>query len=217
MVFPFDTIQGGTSEFLGVPLIALCETPFHGTRGVSKRLTDLVLAGADPDAGGALHGGHRPADPPDLAGARDFQTAPLRPRRPGNHGLQVPHHDGDGGRRCHQTGHAERLAHHAARAAAAPHFNRRAAAVVECTAGSDEPRGTAAACGRSQRAVSQVDQGLHDPPQGGAWNDRARAGAWHARGDPDAGADGAAHQVRPGLSAQLVAAVGSEDPSSRRY
>jgi putative colanic acid biosynthesis UDP-glucose lipid carrier transferase len=43
MVFPFDTIQGGTSEFLGVPLIALCETPFHGTRGVSKRLTDLVL------------------------------------------------------------------------------------------------------------------------------------------------------------------------------
>jgi putative colanic acid biosysnthesis UDP-glucose lipid carrier transferase len=44
MVFPLDSIQGGTSEFLGVPLIALCETPFHGTRGVSKRLTDLVLA-----------------------------------------------------------------------------------------------------------------------------------------------------------------------------
>jgi len=44
MVFPFDTIQGGTSEFLGVPLIALCETPFHGYRGVSKRLTDLLLA-----------------------------------------------------------------------------------------------------------------------------------------------------------------------------
>jgi putative colanic acid biosynthesis UDP-glucose lipid carrier transferase len=44
MIFPFDSIQGGTSEFLGVPLIALCETPFHGYRGVSKRLTDLVLA-----------------------------------------------------------------------------------------------------------------------------------------------------------------------------
>jgi putative colanic acid biosynthesis UDP-glucose lipid carrier transferase len=44
MVFPLDSIQGGTSEFLGVPLIALCETPFHGTRGVSKRLTDLGLA-----------------------------------------------------------------------------------------------------------------------------------------------------------------------------
>ncbi len=44
MIFPFDHIQGGTSEFLGVPLIALCETPFHGNRGVSKRMTDLVLA-----------------------------------------------------------------------------------------------------------------------------------------------------------------------------
>ncbi len=44
MVFPFDTIQGGTSEFLGVPLIALCETPFHGYRGINKRLSDLILA-----------------------------------------------------------------------------------------------------------------------------------------------------------------------------
>jgi putative colanic acid biosynthesis UDP-glucose lipid carrier transferase len=44
MVFAFDTIQGGTSEFLGVPLIALVETPFHGHRGVSKRVSDLVLA-----------------------------------------------------------------------------------------------------------------------------------------------------------------------------
>jgi putative colanic acid biosysnthesis UDP-glucose lipid carrier transferase len=48
MVFPFDTIQGGTSEFLGVPLIALCETPFHGYRGLSKRLTDLVLKLSSP-------------------------------------------------------------------------------------------------------------------------------------------------------------------------
>ena len=27
-----------------MPLIALCETPFHGYRGVSKRLTDMVIA-----------------------------------------------------------------------------------------------------------------------------------------------------------------------------
>jgi putative colanic acid biosynthesis UDP-glucose lipid carrier transferase len=43
-VFAFDSIQGGTSELLGVPLIALCETPFHGYRGVSKRLTDMTVA-----------------------------------------------------------------------------------------------------------------------------------------------------------------------------
>jgi putative colanic acid biosynthesis UDP-glucose lipid carrier transferase len=46
MVFPFDSIQGGTTEFLGVPLIALCETPLHGSRGAGKRLTDLVLSAA---------------------------------------------------------------------------------------------------------------------------------------------------------------------------
>jgi putative colanic acid biosynthesis UDP-glucose lipid carrier transferase len=45
-VFAFDSIQGGTSELLGVPLIALCETPFHGYRGVSKRLTDIIVATA---------------------------------------------------------------------------------------------------------------------------------------------------------------------------
>jgi putative colanic acid biosynthesis UDP-glucose lipid carrier transferase len=43
-IFPFDAIQSGTSEFLGIPLIALCETPFHGYRGLSKRITDVVLA-----------------------------------------------------------------------------------------------------------------------------------------------------------------------------
>jgi putative colanic acid biosysnthesis UDP-glucose lipid carrier transferase len=43
-VFAFDSIQGGTSELLGVPLIALCETPFHGYRGVSKRLLDMIVA-----------------------------------------------------------------------------------------------------------------------------------------------------------------------------
>jgi putative colanic acid biosynthesis UDP-glucose lipid carrier transferase len=45
-IFAFDSIQASTSELLGVPLIALCETPFHGSRGVSKRLTDIVLATA---------------------------------------------------------------------------------------------------------------------------------------------------------------------------
>ena len=45
-IFAFDSIQGGTSELLGVPLIALCETPFHGYRGVGKRLTDMVVATA---------------------------------------------------------------------------------------------------------------------------------------------------------------------------
>jgi putative colanic acid biosysnthesis UDP-glucose lipid carrier transferase len=45
-LLPFDCIQGGIGEFLGVPLIALCETPLHGYRGAGKRLLDIVLATA---------------------------------------------------------------------------------------------------------------------------------------------------------------------------
>ena len=39
----FDLIQSRTQEILGIPVIAMCETPFAGYRGVVKRLTDVVL------------------------------------------------------------------------------------------------------------------------------------------------------------------------------
>ena len=41
----FDTIQQRTSEILGFPVVAMCETPFHGYRGLLKRLMDVTLAG----------------------------------------------------------------------------------------------------------------------------------------------------------------------------
>jgi putative colanic acid biosynthesis UDP-glucose lipid carrier transferase len=40
-VFVFDLIQSRTHEVMGVPVVALCETPFFGYRGVMKRLTDM--------------------------------------------------------------------------------------------------------------------------------------------------------------------------------
>jgi putative colanic acid biosynthesis UDP-glucose lipid carrier transferase len=40
-VFVFDLIQSRTAEIMGIPVVALCETPFYGYRGVMKRLTDL--------------------------------------------------------------------------------------------------------------------------------------------------------------------------------
>lgn len=43
-VFVFDLIQSRTGEILGMPVVALCETPFSGYRGVVKRLTDLSLS-----------------------------------------------------------------------------------------------------------------------------------------------------------------------------
>lgn len=37
----FDLIQARTGELLGIPVIAMCETPFYGFRGWSKRLFDI--------------------------------------------------------------------------------------------------------------------------------------------------------------------------------
>jgi len=42
-VFVFDLIQSRSSDVGGVPIIAMCETPFSGYRGVMKRMTDIAL------------------------------------------------------------------------------------------------------------------------------------------------------------------------------
>jgi putative colanic acid biosynthesis UDP-glucose lipid carrier transferase len=39
-----DLIQARSGEILGVPVVAMCETPFYGYRGVLKRLTDIVVS-----------------------------------------------------------------------------------------------------------------------------------------------------------------------------
>ena len=43
-VFVFDLIQARTGEIVGTPVVAMCETPFYGYRGMLKRLTDIGLA-----------------------------------------------------------------------------------------------------------------------------------------------------------------------------
>ncbi len=45
-IFVFDLIQARSGEIQGIPVVAMCETPFYGYRGVAKRLTDFVLAAA---------------------------------------------------------------------------------------------------------------------------------------------------------------------------
>lgn len=42
-VFVFDLIQSRTAEFMGVPVVAMCETPFHGFRGAIKRALDIAI------------------------------------------------------------------------------------------------------------------------------------------------------------------------------
>ena len=43
-VFVFDLIQCRTSDIDGLPIVALCETPFFGTRGITKRVSDFIIA-----------------------------------------------------------------------------------------------------------------------------------------------------------------------------
>ena len=43
-VFVMDLIQARTTELDGVPIVAMCETPFQGAPGLLKRSMDLVLS-----------------------------------------------------------------------------------------------------------------------------------------------------------------------------
>ena len=43
-VFVIDLIQSRTAEIDGVPVIAMCETPFHGPQGLLKRVMDIVIS-----------------------------------------------------------------------------------------------------------------------------------------------------------------------------
>lgn len=43
-IFVFDLIQARTGSVNGIPVIAMCETPFYGFRGVTKRMTDIIIS-----------------------------------------------------------------------------------------------------------------------------------------------------------------------------
>ena len=43
-IFVVDLIQSRSDDVLGIPVVALCETPFYGWRAVAKRMSDLFLA-----------------------------------------------------------------------------------------------------------------------------------------------------------------------------
>ena len=43
--FAFDLIQGRVADVNGMPVLSVCDTPFHGTDAVLKRSMDIALAG----------------------------------------------------------------------------------------------------------------------------------------------------------------------------
>jgi putative colanic acid biosynthesis UDP-glucose lipid carrier transferase len=43
-IFVFDLIQARSGELNGIPVVAMCETPFYGYRGLTKRLIDIGVS-----------------------------------------------------------------------------------------------------------------------------------------------------------------------------
>ena len=43
-IFIFDMIQARIDDVAGIPVVAVCETPFHGMNGFVKRVSDIVLS-----------------------------------------------------------------------------------------------------------------------------------------------------------------------------
>jgi putative colanic acid biosynthesis UDP-glucose lipid carrier transferase len=43
-IFVMDLIQSRTADISGVPIVAMCETPFQGSRGLQKRLMDISMS-----------------------------------------------------------------------------------------------------------------------------------------------------------------------------
>jgi len=43
-IFIFDLIQARIDDVAGIPVVAVCETPFHGMNGFVKRVSDIVLS-----------------------------------------------------------------------------------------------------------------------------------------------------------------------------
>ena len=43
-IFVYDLVQARSSAIGGIPVVAMCETPFYGYRGIIKRCMDLVIS-----------------------------------------------------------------------------------------------------------------------------------------------------------------------------
>ncbi len=92
-IFVFDLIQARSGEIHGIPVVAMCETPFYGYRGVTKRLTDIGSLRGDPAVVPAAAAADRGAGQILLAGTGHLQAAALRPGWTRNRRVQVQDHD----------------------------------------------------------------------------------------------------------------------------
>ena len=172
-LFAFDLIQARFGQVKGVPVVAICETPFCGLNGVLKRGSDIVLA-----ALGLLL--TAPLMVAIAIAVKRSSPGPIlfRQRRYGLQGEEFVVYKfrtmkvcEDGAR--DSPGSPGRPACYRGRASPAPQLAGRTAAALQRTAGDYESGGAATARRRAQRALSQARQRLHAASQSAARESRA--------------------------------------------
>ena len=212
-VLTFDLIQARTSEILGVPVVAMCETPFYGYRGVVKRLMDVVIASVVLIV----------AAPVMIAIA-----IALRVTTPGSVIFKQRRYGLDGREFSVYKFRTMTVSENRDFRQATRNDNRvtplgrilrrysldELPQLINVLQGRMSLVGTAAARRRTERGVPQADQALHGAPQGAARHHRPGAGQRLPRRNGAAQGDGSTRQSRSRVPAQLVAAPRSADPAA---
>ena len=175
-IFMFDLIQARVDTLTGIPVVAVCETPFYGLNGVIKTISDFVIAILALIITGPLMLAIAVAIKLDSPGPVLF-----RQRRYGLDGREITVYKfrtmtvlEDGGEVRQATKDDKRIT----RIGRLPpqDLDGRTAAVHQRAAGPDERSWPAPARGGPQRDLSQADRRLHGQAQGQAGRHRLGAG-----------------------------------------
>ena len=85
-LFVTDLIQGRVDYVHGLPVVAVCETPFTGPNGVIKRIGDVLIS-VDPGPAVSAAAGHSAGRETQFTWSDYFPAAALRARRQGHRRL----------------------------------------------------------------------------------------------------------------------------------
>ena len=91
--FVFQMLHSRWTDIGGLPAVSVFENPLYGVDGLVKRLFDLVVAACCLVAARRADARHRPGDQAHQPRAGLLPPAALRPGRPRNPGLEIPHDD----------------------------------------------------------------------------------------------------------------------------
>ena len=211
-IFVMDLIQSRTADISGVPIVAMCETPFQGSRGLVKRLMDVSISAVSlillspllltvsiliklGSPGPVIFRQRRYGLDGEIIDVYKFRTMSVV----------------EDGARVQQATRDD------PRVTPIGRFLRRYSIdelpqLFNVIAGSMSlvgPRPHAVAHNEEYR---RPDQGLHGASQGAAGHHRSRASQWLPGRDQPTGGDEGAHRIRPRVLAPMDTVARHPDP-----